>query len=199
MDVACLKPCSGQSANHRQQQTQSTASPDISALTSALIDKDKEPSTKQLHVSLAGILSLDTAWSSTAKGTVQGKVNVLLAVYPHNEGWHIHNLLANPAINMQLAKTCQLKVKAIQHESCMTVAATSKSTVHVQLILYEQTRLHSSSSSQLGYTVFPGCTSSNDACTCCSWTRSVPDVSLANQDPSMMDGLGQTQLENQCL
>ena len=45
---------------------------------------------------LVGVLSLDTPWSSTTEWTVQGKVNVLLAVYSHNEGWHIHNLLANP-------------------------------------------------------------------------------------------------------
>lgn len=61
----------------------------------------------KLHVLLAGILSLDTPWSSSTKGTVEGKVNVLLAVYPHNKGWHIHNLLANPVAHMQLMRKLQ--------------------------------------------------------------------------------------------
>ena len=55
----------------------------------------------QTCVSLAGVLSLDTSRSSTTKGTVESKVNVLLTVYPHNEGWHIHNLLANPEVHRQ--------------------------------------------------------------------------------------------------
>ncbi len=50
-----------------------------------------------LHtVLLVCVLSLHTSRSSSTKGAVEGKVNVLLAVHPHNEGWHIHNLLANP-------------------------------------------------------------------------------------------------------
>lgn len=80
-------------------------------------------STEQLHVSLAGILSLDTSWSSTTEGTVEGKVNVLLAVYSHNEGRHIHNLLANPAINMQLA--CKLTAGVVPRGSCILLIATS--------------------------------------------------------------------------
>ena len=56
----------------------------------------------QQEVILVGILSLDTSWSATTKGTVQG--NVLLAVHPNNEGWHIDNLLANPAATVTVLK-----------------------------------------------------------------------------------------------
>lgn len=58
-----------------------------------------------MNVSLAGVLSLDTSWPSTAKGAVEGEINVLLAVHSHNEGWNIHNLLANPEMYMQAFMT----------------------------------------------------------------------------------------------
>lgn len=56
------------------------------------------------HDLLVGILSLHTPWSSTTKGAVQSKVNVLLAVNSHNERWYIHYLLANPAAAVQMLK-----------------------------------------------------------------------------------------------
>ena len=53
---------------------------------------------------LVGILSLHTPWSSTTKGAVQGKINVLLAVNSHNKRWYIHYLLANPAAAIHMLK-----------------------------------------------------------------------------------------------
>ena len=41
------------------------------------------------------VLSLDTTRAATTEGTGQGEVNVLLAVDPHEEGRHVHDLLAD--------------------------------------------------------------------------------------------------------
>ena len=43
------------------------------------------------------VLPLDAARAAAAEGAVQGKVDVLLAVDAHQEGGHIHDLLAHPA------------------------------------------------------------------------------------------------------
>lgn len=56
----------------------------------------------QQHI-LVGVLSLHTSRPSTTKWTVQGKVNVLLAVHSNNEGWYIDNLLAHPATQQAMS------------------------------------------------------------------------------------------------
>ena len=47
--------------------------------------------------SLIGVFPLDTARAAAAKGTVQGKVDVFLAVHTHNEGGEVDSLLAHIA------------------------------------------------------------------------------------------------------
>ena len=42
-------------------------------------------------------LPLVAAWPATAEGAIQREVDVLLAVYAHHEGWHVHDLLSDPA------------------------------------------------------------------------------------------------------
>jgi len=68
---------------------------------------------------LVGILSLHTPWSSTTKGAVQGKVNVLLAVNSHNKRWYIHYLLANPAAAIHMLKKCTQVSCLPQHAPAM--------------------------------------------------------------------------------
>lgn len=46
-------------------------------------------------LALLGVLSLDTAWASTAVRRPQGEVNVLLAVQAHHEGGDVHHLFAH--------------------------------------------------------------------------------------------------------
>lgn len=43
------------------------------------------------------VLSLDAAWAAAAEGTGEGEVNVLLALHAHQEGGHVHDLLADTA------------------------------------------------------------------------------------------------------
>ena len=52
--------------------------------------------------SLVGVLPLDAAGAAATKGTVQSKVNVLLAVHTHHEGCDVHNLLAHPAARTEM-------------------------------------------------------------------------------------------------
>jgi len=62
------------------------------------------------HDLLVGVLSLHTPWSSTTKGAVQSKVNVLLAVNSHNERWYVHYLLANPAAAIPMLKRMHRRI-----------------------------------------------------------------------------------------
>ena len=50
-----------------------------------------------LALSGLGLLSPDTTWATTTEWRGEGEVDVLLGVEADNEGWNVHDLLADAA------------------------------------------------------------------------------------------------------